>query len=179
MEFVRTGRTIAVTDSAAVSFRRFYDAEIRAIFAELLALTGDRWAAEDLTQEAFTRAYRDWQRVSTYERPGAWVRTVAINLATSRFRRLAVESRALTRLRGRRRHDQEPIELPDETFWAEVRRLPRRQAEAVVFHYVHDLSIADIAVEMGCAQGTAKAHLHRARLQLAERLGLSAKEGDR
>jgi DNA-directed RNA polymerase specialized sigma24 family protein len=40
----------------------------------------------------------------------------------------------------------------------------------VTLHYLHDLSIADMAVAMDCAEGTAKAHLHKARTALAAHL---------
>ena len=50
------------------------------------ALSGNRWAAEDLAQEAFVRAHRDWNSVEQMDSPNAWVRRVAINLARSRFR---------------------------------------------------------------------------------------------
>jgi RNA polymerase sigma-70 factor (ECF subfamily) len=47
--------------------------------------------------------------------------------------------------------------------WLAVRRLPRRQQEAVVLFYLTDLPLAAVAGAMGCAEGTAKAHLARAR----------------
>ena len=162
-----------------LAFRPFYEDEVRGIYAYVLAITGDRWVAEDLTQEAFSRAFRDWERVSSYDRPGAWVRKVAHNLAASRFRKLASEARALARVAGRR--ERETVDLPEEdaAFWAEVRSLPSRQAQAIALHYVQDLSVAQIAKVMGCAEGTAKAHLHRGRTALAQRLGLTIEhEGD-
>jgi RNA polymerase sigma-70 factor (ECF subfamily) len=51
-----------------------------------------------------------------------------------------------------------------------VRSLPERQAAAVALHYLEDLSIADIAAVLECAEGTAKSHLHKARAALAQRL---------
>ena len=52
-------------------------------------------------------------------------------------------------------------ELAD--LWRAVRSLPRRQQEAVVLRYVADLPLTEVAAAMGCAEGTAKAHLARAR----------------
>jgi RNA polymerase sigma-70 factor (ECF subfamily) len=57
-----------------------------------------------------------------------------------------------------------------ETFWAEVRKLPRRQAQVVALHYVYDLGLAEIARTLGCAEGTVKVHLSRGRAALSERL---------
>jgi RNA polymerase sigma-70 factor (ECF subfamily) len=57
-----------------------------------------------------------------------------------------------------------------EAFWAEVRRLPRRQAQVIALHYMYDLGAAEVASTLGCAEGTVKAHLSRARSVLAERV---------
>ena len=46
-------------------------------------------------------------------------------------------------------------------FWHAVRRLPKRQAQAVALHYLEDASVAEIAAIMGCAENTVKVHLHR------------------
>ena len=58
----------------------------------------------------------------------------------------------------------------DDEFWREVRQLPRRQAQVTALFYALDLSVADIAATLDCAEGTVKAHLFRARTVLAERL---------
>jgi RNA polymerase sigma-70 factor (ECF subfamily) len=42
----------------------------------------------------------------------------------------------------------------------------------VALHYLEDLSVADIARVLGCAEGTVKAHLHHGREALARRLPL-------
>ena len=68
-----------------------------------------------------------------------------------------------------RRHLDAPPPEVDE-FWALVRQLPDRQAAAVALHYLEDRSIAEMAVILDCAEGTAKAHLHKARATLASRL---------
>ena len=152
-------------------FGAFYAAEVPAVVALLYALVGSWPVAEDLAQEAFLRAYRDWGRVGRFEQPQTWVRTVAVNLSTSRFRRLGAEARALLRLAGRAQSAPPPPALEDhEHFWSLVRRLPRRQAQAVALRYADDCSVAEIAAVLGCAQGTVKASLHQARRRLAEHL---------
>lgn len=161
------------------SFERFYADEFKGVLAYLIARTGDRWVAEELAQETFSRAYRDWEQVRVHDRPGAWARTVAHNLAMSRFRRLGAEARAMLRLRGMRTGtpDLGPSSV-DEEFWDAVRRLPERQSQAVMLHYLEDLPVATIATVMGCAESTAKVHLHRGRQRLAERLQLEIDGGD-
>jgi RNA polymerase sigma factor (sigma-70 family) len=95
---------------------------------------------------------------------------VAANLATSGLRRRLVEARALTRLAGRREPAVEPLAGENAQFWAAVRALPRRQAQAVGLYYFQDLSVQQTATVLGCAEGTVKAHLAKARGALARQL---------
>jgi RNA polymerase sigma-70 factor (ECF subfamily) len=156
---------------AEFGFGEFYVSQLRDVTGLAYTLTGSWPAAEDIAQEAFVRAYRCWPDVGGYDRPDSWVRTVAVNLATSRGRRLGAEARALARLRSRPpAAEADPIDAQADLFWEAVRRLPRRQAQAVALRYYSDLSVAQIASAMGCAEGTIKAHLHAARQRLAERL---------
>jgi RNA polymerase sigma-70 factor, ECF subfamily len=74
-------------------FEHFYLREYRGVVELAYALSGNRAGAEDIAQEAFLRAHRDWPRVGHYQHPGAWVRRVAANLATSTVRRRLIEAR--------------------------------------------------------------------------------------
>jgi nitroreductase len=66
---------------------------------------------------------------------------VVANRAAGRGRRSGREQRAYGRWSGRPAAVAEP-EPPDGRFWAEVRKLPERQAQAVALHYLEDLPIA-------------------------------------
>jgi DNA (cytosine-5)-methyltransferase 1 len=57
---------------------------------QLFAYTGDMAAAQDVVQEAFCRALSRWKRIADLDDPAGWIRRVARNLATSRWRRHAV-----------------------------------------------------------------------------------------
>lgn len=152
-------------------FTALFESEYRPLLRIAYGLTGSQAEAEELVQEAFIRCYQRWAKVESYDNPGAWLRRVLLNLATSRGRRLAVEVQALTRLGSRRSrgHDGADEAGPDDgEFWAAVRRLPRRQAQAVVLFYGDDLSTDDVARVMRCADGTVRALLHQARTALAK-----------
>jgi RNA polymerase sigma-70 factor (ECF subfamily) len=58
-----------------------YAAEFTPVSRTVFLILHDRQRAEDITQDAFIQLYSHWGRVSRYERPGAWVRRVAIRLA--------------------------------------------------------------------------------------------------
>ena len=150
-----------------------YKRELPAIVAVVYALCGSRWAAEDLAHDAFAATWRQWDQVGSYERPGAFVRRAAINLARSRARRLAAEAKALARYAVGSQLHTDPIDPRDRTFWDAVRKLPQRQREILVLRYVEDLCDAEIAEVLGCSTPTVRVHAHRARQSLATRLGLA------
>jgi RNA polymerase sigma-70 factor (ECF subfamily) len=153
-----------------MSFDAFYRQEYRSVVALAAALSGSRWAAEDLAQEAFSAAYREWDRVRGYEAPNLWVRRVVANKSVSLIRRSVAEARARARLGDGRT----PLDaLPDdsEDVWDAVRRLPKRQTQAIALVYLDGLSIDEAAVVLGCAAVTVKTHLKRGREALARKLG--------
>ena len=154
-------------------FERFYEREFRSVVGLAYALSGSRSASEDLAQEAFIAAHRNWDRIGAYDKPEAWVRRIVSNLAVSRFRRRVSETKALTRLAGFGREHASLPELPveAEAFWGSVRKLPKRQAQTIALHYLEDRSVSDIADILECSPNTVKVHLHKGRQQLAERLG--------
>jgi DNA-directed RNA polymerase specialized sigma24 family protein len=82
-------------------FEDLYLREFATVFALAYALSGNCWVAEDIAQDAFVVAHRQWDRIGGYDDPGAWVRRVAANLAVSGVRRRLAEARALVRLAGR------------------------------------------------------------------------------
>jgi RNA polymerase sigma-70 factor (ECF subfamily) len=156
------------------TFESFYVREMPGLLLLARALAGSA-EADDLAQESFLEAYRQWDRVRSFDSPVGWVRRVCANKAVSGWRRRNAELRALLRLGSQRPHPA-PLTEDDEGFWTEVRRLPGRQAQVVALFYLYDLSIADVAQTLGCAQGTVKTHLSRGRSALALRLGESAQE---
>lgn len=160
----------AMTALQSADFDHVYREELPAIIAVVYAVCGDRWAAEDLAHDAFMAAYRGWDRVGHYDKPGAFVRRVALNLARSRLRRVGAEARALARHAAGQTVHVEALHGTDHEFWNAVRSLPRRQREAVALRYVDDLDEASIAEILGCAPATVRVHLHRARLALAKAL---------
>lgn len=147
--------------------------ESRGLIAAVRAITGDEHRAEEIVQDAFERCFLRWRRVSQLDRPGAWVRRVAINRAISVGRRHTVETRALARIADRsgaaeaERHAPDPLDrLFDEAVWASVRDLPTEQAAAIALRYGADLPIVEIAETLGTSEAAVKSLLHRARTVL-------------
>jgi RNA polymerase sigma-70 factor (ECF subfamily) len=151
------------------SFDEFYAGAVGRLVGQLFPVTGDLHEAEEVVQEAFTRAAARWGRLRDYDLPEAWVRRVAMNLAADRARNLRRQARAMRRL-------QAPAEAVAASVEAlalaeALRTLPVRQRQALVLHYLVDLQVGEIAQTLGVPEGTVKSLLSRGRHALAAKLG--------
>ena len=149
-------------------FTAFYDATWRRTVAVAYAMTGDMAAAEDLAQEAYSRAWPRWSALKSYDDPGAWVRQGTSRLAVSRWRRTKTAMNHLSRSRG-----PEHAAAPSETSVVLVqalRTLPEAQRRALVLHHLGELPVAEVARIERCPEGTIKARLSRGRAALADLL---------
>nr|WP_245871187.1 SigE family RNA polymerase sigma factor [Asanoa hainanensis] len=156
------------------NFDELYSAHFQSLTIQLYAYTRDLGGAQDVVQEAFCRALVQWKRLATYDDPSAWVRRVAWNLATNRWRR--TRTAALFLRQQRPQHVAEPS--PDRVALARaLATLTPNQRKAVILHYLADLPIADIARQEGVSENTVKSWLHRGRAALATQL--SEEEADR
>jgi RNA polymerase sigma-70 factor (sigma-E family) len=143
--------------------------------------TGSRALAEELAQETFVRVWERWSTVRAMDSPEAWAFRVALNLASSRFRRLGAERRARARLEAR------PVEHADldtggperELVRDAIAALPPRQRTVVILRYFSDLSVAETAQAMGCAEGTVKSLTSKAVDALRATLGADLVEDPR
>jgi RNA polymerase sigma-70 factor, ECF subfamily len=138
------------TDS---EFERFYISEAKAVFTAVYLMCRDRQLAEDATQEAFARALERWDRLEPQPWIAGWVMSTALNAVRRALRR----SRAWPMAR----EEPDPDEAVD--LWPAVRRLPRRQQQAVVLYYRMGVPVREIAQVLGCKEGTVRTHLARAR----------------
>ena len=150
-------------------FEDFYGAVFDRLVGQLYLVTGNLQDAEDVVQEALTRAAVRWSRLRRYSVPEAWVRRVAMNLASDSFRRIRRRLAVAVRLRAELESRQpEPAELSGLT--EALGALPMAQRKAVVLHHLLDLPVDQVAVELGVPVGTVKSRLARARGALAARL---------
>lgn len=126
------------------------------LVASLRVYASSRPVAEDIAQDALAAAWQHRSRVEELRDPRAWVYRVAINRSRSVWRRALVEWAHQGRLRPAVDEPGEAVE-DGMAVRAAVRKLPRRQREAVALRYFGDLSVEQTAEVMGCAAGTVKA----------------------
>jgi RNA polymerase sigma-70 factor (ECF subfamily) len=163
--------------TAPEPFDEFYLREYPAVVGLLQGLLRSRLVAEELAQETFLVAYRDWGRVSGLDNPRAWIRKVALNQRGS-FLRAYLRQQAREQ-RSAMPEQDDTIKLADDhaEVWQAIRTLPPSQAQAIALHYYEDYSINQIAAALGRAPGTIKAQLHQGRRRLARLLGTGPDRG--
>jgi len=146
------------------NFDDFYSSCAARLVRHAYALTGDMAEAQDIAQEAFARAWQRWSVVRDCDSPEAWVRRVATNLAASRWRRIRVARAAA----GNPATAHAPeVSTDTVALVSGLRTLPERQRTVLVLHYMCDLTVDQIAAELGCPAGSVKSWLSRGRTALA------------
>ncbi len=153
-------------------------------------MCGSREEAEDLTQEAFVRAYQSIGQFAGRSRFSTWVFRIAVNLAISERRK--ARGRRVISLdqdgdgRGTNSPSASAAERPassetspsdhllsrerERSVLAALAELDDESRALVVLRDVEDLSYSEIAEILGIPTGTVKSRLHRTRLALRERL---------
>ena len=162
--------------SAELDFDEFYQAAFHRVVGQVYAMTGSLAEAEDSVQEAFARAWQNWNEVGGYGDAEAWVRSVAFRISVSAWRK------AVNRFSAHKR-SREGAELsglsPDRlAVVAALRRIPAAQRQVIVLHHLLDRPVEEIAREVGAPVGTVKARLARGRRALAPHLSEYAAAGD-
>ncbi|MDP9182651.1 MAG: SigE family RNA polymerase sigma factor [Actinomycetota bacterium] len=135
----------------------------------LTLLVGAPDVAEDLAQEALIRVCRDWGRIGKLEAPGAYTHRLAMNLATSMFRRRAVERRAAVRLRPSSGGEPDPADAV--AVRQALLQLRADQRKTIVARFFLGYSVPETARLLGVPEGTVKTHTHRGLAALRDLLG--------
>ncbi len=153
----------------ADTFDALFIAEYPKMVALAAAVSGNRLHAEDIAQEAMVKLGDSWAGVQGFDRPGAWLRRVTINLALSQKRRFVAEAKAKLRL-DRTAQTLPPSAAEHEPVWDAVAALPGKQRAAIALRYLEDATIEEIADILDVSPSTARVHLHRGRQALRDKL---------
>lgn len=148
-------------------FDQFYLATAPRVLAHLYLITGNMCEAQDCTQEAYSRAWQRWDRLTGdgQDQPLAWVRSVGCRLAISSWRRAMAHTRALRRhgpIADAREPSADVIAVREA-----LAKLSAGQRAVIVLHHFADLRVEDVATELRIPAGTVKARLSRGRAALA------------
>jgi RNA polymerase sigma-70 factor (ECF subfamily) len=81
------------TVEAPPAFEEFFEDERDRLFRVLCVITGNRYEAEDLCQDAFARVWERWDAVATMANPTGYLHRTAMNQFRSRYRRSVLAAR--------------------------------------------------------------------------------------
>jgi RNA polymerase sigma-70 factor (ECF subfamily) len=147
-----------------VEIEELYAASYRRLLGQLIGVTGSVAEAEDVVQEAFVRGLDHPARLLGADNPEAWLRTVAVNLARSRWRR----AQRLVGLAPRLVEEPRDADTDGNLALLDaLRRLSAGQREVIALHHLADLTVEQVADTLGLPTGTVKARLSRGRAVLA------------
>ena len=164
-------RAAAAGDRGA--FQRLYRLHVGRVHGAVYRLAGyDHARAEDLTQDAFVRA---WQKLPGFRHEsafGTWLYRLAVNVALMDIRSRGADPVSVL--------DDE--QLPDpgqlpfcaaerEELQRAIGQLPPRARAVLVLHDIEGWRHDEIGQALGMAVGTSKAQLHRARGLLRKLVG--------
>lgn len=152
-------------------FDRLYGATYQRIFRTLLAMLGDRNAAEDCTQDAYLQAYKAWAGWKQDAPAEAWLHRIAINAAAAYRRKQRLrEAGELVRRLGPPQERDPYEQISDPSVLEELRRLPTKQAAALVLRHLHGYSNREIGAALGVSESTIATRLLDAKRTLRARL---------
>jgi RNA polymerase sigma-70 factor (ECF subfamily) len=132
-------------------------------FATARVVLGDADRAHDAVQDALLRCWRDLPSLKDPDRFDGWLRRLLMNSVMDEFRR---EQRYVAKIQilqehPTTRHHETSLEDRDQIERA-LRRLSVEHRAVLTLHYLHELSLAEVADALGVPLGTAKSRLHYA-----------------
>jgi RNA polymerase sigma factor (sigma-70 family) len=139
-----------------------------------VVMTGDREAAEDAVQEAFTSLHRNRGALRDRDSAEAYLRSAVLNRCRSWVRRQVTRKAARPLMLAREVHEspEDAAVVRDEVgaLVTAMRSLPRRQREVLACRYVLELSIEETAALLDISDGSVKTHTHRGLKALHQRI---------
>ena len=168
----------AVRGGDAERYRELVERHERRVYAVAWSRLGDAALAEEVTQEAFIRAYRRLWLLGDGAKFSGWVNTiarrVAINFGLRHRRELNKRERWALETFDDSSADNaapeaDPLHTP-ETLRQTLAELPAAHRECLVLFYLEGKSGAEAAAALGISEAALRVRLHRARAAMRERL---------
>ena len=167
----------AVRGGDAERYRELVERHERRVYAVAWSRLGDAAMAEEVTQEAFIRAYRRLWLLGDGAKFAGWVNTIARHIAINfglrhrrelnKRERWALDNQEISGSVPAGEND--PLHTP-ETLRQTLAALPDAQRECLVLFYIEGNSGAEAAAALGISESALRVRLHRARAAMRERL---------
>jgi RNA polymerase sigma-70 factor (ECF subfamily) len=147
-----------------VDFAAVYEAHYPAVYRAVRGVVLEPHLAEDVTQDAFVKAYRARDRFRPTGRVEAWLCTIAVREAISRMRWTAFQRRLLEAT-GRAERSR-PAASTGELLDNLLATLSPKARAVVVLHFLHGYRYREIAAMLGLPEGTVASRHSQALAQM-------------
>jgi RNA polymerase sigma-70 factor, ECF subfamily len=170
---LQTCRHIETTQSAPYDregrdhLTRFVDEHLRRTFLQIYRIVGNPADAQDLTQEAFIKAWQRGRQLRDGRKAEAWLGAIAHNVAIDFLRRrgpfIIPQDDTVERS-----HDDNPEQLllraeKRSRLCAGLRCLTEREQKALILRDVEGVETEEVARILGCSKATVRCHIANAR----------------
>jgi RNA polymerase sigma-70 factor, ECF subfamily len=151
-------------------------ASVPSLRAFAISLSGNGDRADDLVQETLLRALANIDSFQPGSNLPAWLFTILRNLFRSEYRkrRREVEDAEGRYAETLKSHPEQTGRVEFEEFRTALAKLPADQREALILVGASGFSYDDAAAICGCAVGTIKSRVNRARTRLADLLAIDS-----
>lgn len=144
-----------------------HELHARRVYTAVRRLVGNDQLAEDLSQEAWVRAFEKLELFRGEAALGTWLYRLATNVALTYLRRSSkrtvVEAGAdLPRVTKA----QDDVIIARHVLMQAMDQLPPGYRRVLVLHDVEGWTHQEIAKSLGCSPGTSKSQLHKARARM-------------
>lgn len=162
------GGEAAVTEP---DFESWVSARGQGLLRFAYVLTGNAVDAEDVVQDALSRAVGAWPRICAADDPDAYVRRMVVNAHTSWWRKFRRRESPVAEVRPTGREEVTHDARLDDQLWQACRRLPEPQRTAIVLRFYEDMDYPGIAQITGVREASVRSRVSRGLSTLRAELG--------
>lgn len=134
---------------------------------------GDRYLAEDVSQEVFIRAYRNWNKFRGKSSVKTWIVKITINVCRDKIKLKSSDEKSVDPLTiniddAYNLEEEVMKKINNSKLLKGVLQLPEHYREVLYLYYYLDLNTVEISKTTEVPEGTVRGRLVRARKILSE-----------
>ena len=155
-------------------FSQIYDQYIEKIYRFVYLKVNSRETAEDLTSKVFLKGWEAFQK--PIDNPGAFLYRIARNIVVDHYRERGrtkiVSTEAIPQVAdpGTGLHEKAVINADIELVKLAIQNIKKDYQDVIIWHYLDDMPVPDIAKAMEKPEGTIRVMLHRGLKTLKEEM---------
>lgn len=155
-------------DSASEQFGKIYDQYIDKIYRFVYLKVNSQETAEDITSKVFLRGWESFQKQGAeIKNPSAFLYQIARNAVVDHYREkgrtktVSADDTLNLADPGIDAHEQAVLNADITVIKSAVQKLKKEHQEVIIWHYLEDMPISEIAQMVGKPEGTVRVILHR------------------